>query len=95
MSTVAFLTPRWLDAAYDDIMIPATQKWAEDVQKATEALGTADPFLYLNFAAKTQKPICGYGPDNVKFLQKVAKKYDPAGIFQTLVPGGFKVSKAC
>lgn len=76
-------------------MIPATQKWAEDVKKATEALGTADPFLYHNFGAKTQKPFCGYGASNVKFLQKVAKKYDPTGVFQTLVPGGFKVSQAC
>lgn len=92
---VAFITPRWLSAAYDEIMFNATQTWADEAKKATEALGTDDPFLYQNFATAHQKPLCGYGPDNVRFLQDVSARYDPSGVFQTLVPGGFKVSKAC
>jgi hypothetical protein len=76
-------------------MFQAAHTWAEETKRVTESLGTADPFLYHNFAASCQKPFCGYGPDNVQFLQEVSEKYDPTGVFQTLVPGGFKVSKAC
>lgn len=32
-----------------------------------------------------------YGPENVKFLQAVSRKYDPDHVFQRLVPGGFKL----
>ena len=31
----------------------------------------------------------------MEFLKEVAAKYDPTGVFQTLVPDGFKISKAC
>jgi hypothetical protein len=76
-------------------MFKAAETWAKETKKVTKSLGTEDPFLYHNFAAASQKPFCGYGPDSVRFLHEVSAKYDPAGVFQTLVPGGFKVSKAC
>ncbi len=95
LAVVAFITPRWLDPAYDAVMYQASQNWAVQTKKVTESLGTADPYLYHNFAAKTQKPFCSYGQENVEFLRKVSVKYDPKGVFQTLVPGGFKVSQAC
>ena len=76
-------------------MYAAASQWVDQVTAATKALGTDDPFLYLNFAAGFQKPICAYGAKKVRFLQQTATKYDPTGVFQTLVPGGFKVSQAC
>jgi hypothetical protein len=33
----------------------------------------------------------GYGAANVAFLRDVSRKYDPLGVFQKLVPGGFKL----
>ncbi|KAB8067115.1 hypothetical protein BDV29DRAFT_163734, partial [Aspergillus leporis] len=91
----AFVTPRWKDAKHDDLMHTAVEKWAEEAKKVTESLGTADPFLYHNFAAPSQKPLCGYGAESVSFLKGVSRKYDPAGVFQKLASGGFKVSQAC
>ncbi len=52
------------------------------------------PFLYINYAAPFQDPLCGYGAESVKFLKETAVKYDPEGVFQKLMPGGFKVSQA-
>ncbi|KAJ9144961.1 FAD binding domain-containing protein [Pleurostoma richardsiae] len=92
---VAFLTPRWLDAAYDQVMYQAADSWVERASAAAAALGTLDSFVYLNFAAASQKPICSYGADNVAFLREVALQYDPGQVFQRLVPGGFKVSQTC
>jgi hypothetical protein len=90
---VAFITPRWIDAAQDAAMYAMAREWVDAVSKA--AGKNLHRFLYVNFSAPSQKPICGYGPKNVKFLQGVSRKYDPGQVFQKLVPGGFKVSKAC
>ncbi|KAF2017049.1 6-hydroxy-D-nicotine oxidase [Aaosphaeria arxii CBS 175.79] len=92
---VAFITPRWLDEAQDAAMYQMAEEWVAATKAVTVEKGTDHPFLYQNFATPNQKPICGYGEENVNFLQAVSKKYDPEGVFQTLVPGGFKVSKAC
>lgn len=42
-------------------------------------------------AAGFQVMFPGYGPENHKQLQTIAKAYDPHAVFQTLMPGGFKV----
>ncbi|KAH7202389.1 hypothetical protein DER44DRAFT_787188 [Fusarium oxysporum] len=55
--------------------------------------GAAVDWEYLNYADFTQDPLSTYGPKNVEFIRKVAKKYDPKGVFQTRLPGGFKISK--
>ena len=49
------------------------------------------PFVYINYAGTNQSPICGYGAENVAYLKKIAQKYDPNRVFQTLLPGGFKL----
>ncbi|KAG8664692.1 uncharacterized protein FPOAC1_013472 [Fusarium poae] len=55
--------------------------------------GAAVDWEYLNYADFTQDPLSTYGPKNVDFIRKVAKKYDPKGVFQTRLPGGFKITK--
>ncbi|KAK3305084.1 6-hydroxy-D-nicotine oxidase [Chaetomium strumarium] len=90
---VACISPRWLDAAYDRDMYALAAKWVGMVTKATRLLGTHEEFLYLNLAAQFQDPIRAYGEDNVRFIRHVAEKYDPAGVFQRLAPGGFKISR--
>lgn len=49
-------------------------------------------FRYLNYSDISQDPLRTYGESSVKKMQEVAFKYDPTGIFQTRVPGGFKIS---
>jgi hypothetical protein len=49
--------------------------------------------LYLDYADTTQDPLKSYGSENVEKMKAAAKKYDPFGVFQDLVPGGFKISK--
>jgi len=48
-------------------------------------------FRYANYANYRQRPLDGYGRANRAFLGVVAKRYDPRGVFQRLVPGGFKL----
>ncbi|KAL2678954.1 hypothetical protein Neosp_009708 [[Neocosmospora] mangrovei] len=50
-------------------------------------------FRYLNYAEPSQNPLGGYGVENARYIRDVVAKYDPRGLFQTRVPGGFKISR--
>lgn len=81
----------WIGSAYDDIVA----KWVEDttykINNATQEAGLYDPFNYMGDSAGFQSIFPGYGETNHRKLQTIARKYDPSGVFQTLMPGGFKV----
>ena len=49
-------------------------------------------WVYLNYAAEWQDPIGSYGAANVGRLMSVSRRYDPTGVFQELVKGGFKIA---
>lgn len=49
-------------------------------------------FLYLNYSDISQDSLSTYGEDKIKQMREVAVKYDPTNVFQTRVPGGFKIS---
>ena len=69
--------------------------------KAAEIIGAVDAkaaemgmlkrFVYANYADWSQHPLESYGTKNLAFLERTAKKYDPKGVFQKKVPGGFKL----
>lgn len=50
-------------------------------------------FIYLNYADVDQDPLGTYGASNIQLMKDVAAKYDPTGVFQTHIPGGYKISK--
>lgn len=66
--------------------------YRETVKQESVKRGLDVDFEYLNYADKTQNPLSTYGAANIAFMQEVAAKYDPSGIFQTRQPGGFKLS---
>jgi hypothetical protein len=63
----------------------------EVIEELTKEEGLYHPFQYLNFAAWFQDPLGGYGQEQKRTLKEVARKYDPTGVFQRQVPGGFKL----
>jgi hypothetical protein len=64
------------------------------IEALTKEEGVYHRYKYLNFAASFQDPLASYGVNDLEKLKGVAKKYDPTGVFQTQVPGGFKVSRS-
>jgi len=85
------LTTSWANAADDAVVISTVLGLIDDMAAIAEKKGLLMPNLYLNDAAADQDVINSYGHENVKFLKKVAKKYDPDAVFQTLSRGGFKL----
>ncbi|KAI1427808.1 FAD-binding domain-containing protein [Xylaria sp. FL1777] len=49
-------------------------------------------FIYLNYADSDQDPLGSYGASNIQLMKDAAAKYDPTGVFQTRVSGGYKIS---
>lgn len=85
------LTVSW-DTPADDARVETQAKALFDQsEKVAKDLGLYNKYLYLNYAAPWQDPIAGYGDANKASLRAVSKKYDPEGVFQKQVPGGFKL----
>ncbi|TLD32549.1 FAD-binding domain-containing protein [Venturia nashicola] len=83
----------WSDAGDDELFINLGLMLTDGIQKFATEQGTLVDYLYLNYADKDQDPLSAYGADEVVFMKEVARKYDALGVFQTLLPGGFKISK--
>ncbi|KAI9750569.1 MAG: methionyl-tRNA synthetase [Chaenotheca gracillima] len=88
---VILLSTGWSDITDDDRLEAAAKSWYAQLSEAARASGLDNDWIYLNYAAEFQDPIKGYGVKNKANLQAVSRKYDPSGIFQKAVPGGFKL----
>ena len=88
---LALINIHWNDAADDERVYAAAESWLKHSDEEASRKGLKNPWLYLNYAHSSQKPIDGYGLANKKKLQAVSKKYDPKSLFQRGVTGGFKV----
>lgn len=67
------------------------EKIAGDTARLADELGLLHEFQYINYADPSQDPIGSYGVENVEFLINVSRAYDPRGVWQRQVPGGFKL----
>lgn len=82
---------QYWDDADEEIIESATQKFINSADEYTKSIGQFKPFRYINYAYPTQEVVDFYGQENVEFLRRVSRKYDPAQVFQRLVPGGYKL----
>ncbi|KAI0391988.1 hypothetical protein F5Y17DRAFT_382399 [Xylariaceae sp. FL0594] len=92
----SFIT--YTDPAHDDIVRDVTQRFTD---KCIAAIATAHarrggvggslavPYLFANTAGGRQKVLQSYGNETVAYLKRMAAKYDPECVFQTLQNDGF------
>ena len=81
----------WKSAEYNDAVNAWLKDTTEAINEATKAAGLFDSFNYMGDAAGWQEVYAGYGEANVERLRNVSREYDPERVFQTLLPGGFKI----
>jgi hypothetical protein len=81
----------WVGSAFDEIVAAWVEETTYKINNATQKAGLYDAFNYMGDAAGFQSIFPGYGAENHQKLVDTAARYDPRGVFQTLMPGGFKV----
>jgi len=81
----------WKNKTDDETIMGFMRSTIEAIQKMAEKKGTAVPYTFMNYSDTFQDPIASYGEENKKKLQAVSGKYDPDGVFQKGVPGGWKL----
>ncbi|CAO2654998.1 Nn.00g117310.m01.CDS01 [Neocucurbitaria sp. VM-36] len=79
------------DAAASEGFEEALKDFLKLIEGVAKEEGVLHRYKYLNFAASFQDPFDSYGEEQKETLREVAKKYDPEGVFQTQVAGGFKL----
>lgn len=84
-------TLSWDEEEDDAVVEDAAKCLFENAGVKAEEMGVSARYIYLNYAAKWQDPIGGYGEKERAFLQYVSEAWDPSGMFQHQVPGGFKL----
>ncbi|GAB1315502.1 FAD-binding PCMH-type domain-containing protein [Madurella fahalii] len=86
------IDPKASDAAVE-AAAAAVKTMSDRIDRFVAQAGGGVAFRYMNYAMEDQNPLGSYGEANVRFMKDVAARYDPDGVFQTRVPGGFKISK--
>ncbi|KAH7115001.1 bifunctional solanapyrone synthase [Dendryphion nanum] len=81
----------WNFASDDAKAIAIATASMAKIEAITKSRGLYDPFIFLNDGGPNQKVIRSYGAENFAKMKKVSAAYDPRGMFQTQVPGGFKI----
>ena len=89
---IALTAVSWTDPAYDAIITHTANSFFDNLDALTTKYSVKRDYKYLNYAlSPQQKPFDGYGAANKAKLQAASKKYDGGKLFQTGVPGGFKL----
>lgn len=78
----------WSKSEDSQLVLATTELLMKEIESVSSSKSN---FVYLNYAASYQDPVSSYGSASKAFLRSVSKKYDPEGLFQTGVPGGFKL----
>jgi len=90
---VMLLSCLWDNTASNSLVEKTARDLGRRVDEVAKKMGLLHRFKYSNYADSSQDPIGSYGKTNVEFLEKISKKYDPRGVFQRQVKGGFKIFK--
>ncbi|KAL9069709.1 MAG: hypothetical protein Q9157_006059 [Trypethelium eluteriae] len=88
---LCLISATWTRDTDDDVMNRVGQELDRRIVAAARGKGLLNNWIYLNYASSWQGPLHGYGSQSEREMQAASLKYDPNGIFQTLVPGGFKL----
>ena len=85
------LSTYWRDGEDDDVVLGLMKEVLGRIEDEAAQRGTGARFKLMNYACDFQDPIASYGLHSRLRLLEVSKKYDPSGMFQKAVPGGFKL----
>ncbi|KAK7947854.1 uncharacterized protein PG986_008740 [Apiospora aurea] len=85
----------WWDHREDDAAVyGVASKILTRIKTVSVKRGAANDYVYMNYASMFQDVIRSYGAESKARLKAIADRHDPAGVFQRLQPGYFKLDRA-
>ena len=88
---VGLVNPGWDLPKDDSRVLKTVGNFVADLRKLATDNGLLHRYIFANYAYQKDDCISGYGQESIIKLAETSKKYDPEGIFQKGVPGGFKL----
>jgi hypothetical protein len=88
---MSVITVAYSNKADDEIVRDRVTAMIKAQESILRREGVYIPWKYLNYADYTQDPIGSYNEEVQSRLKFASMKYDPYGVFQRSVPGGFKL----
>ncbi|GAB1315262.1 Bifunctional solanapyrone synthase [Madurella fahalii] len=89
---VVLINPCWALARDDSRIFAAIESLVADFRQVAADRGLLHRYIFTNYAYQKDNVMAGYGEESLRRLRAVSAKYDPEGVFQKGVPGGFKLS---
>lgn len=89
---IVLLNPTWALPEDDNRVTTEVTKLLAKFRELASEKSLLHPYIFTNYAYKADDIFKGYSEESTRKLKEVSKKWDPEGIFQTGVPGGFKLS---
>ncbi|KAI9785107.1 MAG: hypothetical protein M1816_000518 [Peltula sp. TS41687] len=75
----------------NDNVVNSFRSLFTDLESHSQAQSLQHPYIMWNYAGIGQDVIRSYGKRSTDFMRSVRARYDPTGVFQRLVTGGFKL----
>ncbi|KAK4221707.1 bifunctional solanapyrone synthase [Podospora fimiseda] len=88
---VILINPQWALSQDDSRIFGAVERMMGGFKQLAAEKGLLHRYLFTNYADKADDVMVGYGKESLERLKATSAKYDPEGVFQKGVPGGFKL----
>ena len=88
---IVLINPVWKLATDDEHIFAEVEKFVAELRQLAREKSLLHRYIFTNYGYSKDDVLAGYGEDNVSRLKEASKKYDPEGVFQRGVPGGFKL----
>ena len=88
---IILLNPTWNSSDDDDRVHRVTEGLLATFKSLASAKNLLHRYIFTNYAYQKEDLFKSYGEESLMRLKEVSKKFDPDGIFQKAVPGGFKL----
>ena len=88
---VVLINPCWSLSQDDSRILGAIEGLMADYRRLATEKGLLHRYIFANYGYYKDEVMAGYGKESLERLRAVSSKYDPEGVFQKGVPGGFKL----
>ncbi|PVH74286.1 FAD-binding domain-containing protein [Cadophora sp. DSE1049] len=89
--TILLVSFSWGSSKDDELVVRTAQNIIDRSVIIGKEMGVHHPFIYQNYAAKSQDVFAGYSVENQERLRRIQKEVDPEGVFVRLQPGYFSL----